>query len=142
MWESFSQIPPEKRLAKASPIIDLRAEKNKIEVAGMRRSHLKDAMAMCDFLAYMEEQYKLDSEGWDEMQVVRVINEIRYEQDGNRGIAFPTIAGYGPHAAMPHYEPNNLTNIKIGTTSTLMIDSGGQYLGTKFWIPLFYFARK
>ena len=126
------QIPPEKRLVKASPIIDLRAEKNKVEVAGMRKSHLKDAMAMCDFLAYMEEQYKLDSEGWDEMQVVRVINEIRYEQDGNRGIAFPTIAGYGPHAAMPHYEPNNLTNIKIGTTSTLMIDSGGQYLGTKF----------
>lgn len=86
---------------------------------------------MCDFLSYMEEQYKLDSEGWDEMQVARVINEIRYEQGGNRGIAFQTIAGYGPHAAMPHYEPNNLTNIKIGTTSTLVIDSGGQYLGNE-----------
>jgi len=115
-------------LAKASPIIDLRAEKNKVEVAGMRRSHLRDAVAMCDFLAYIEEQYKLDSEGWDEMQVARVANEIRYEQDNNRGIAFLTIAAYGPHAGMPHYEPNNLTNIKIGTTSTLMIDSGGQYL--------------
>ncbi|KYM95234.1 Xaa-Pro aminopeptidase 1 [Cyphomyrmex costatus] len=126
--EIYNSIPPEKRFVKASPIIDLKAEKNKVEVAGMRRSHLRDAMAMCDFLAYMEEQYKLDSEGWDEMQVVRVINEIRYEQDGNRGIAFPTIVGYGPHAAMPHYEPNNLTNIKIGTTSTLVIDSGGQYL--------------
>ncbi|XP_036138554.1 xaa-Pro aminopeptidase ApepP isoform X2 [Monomorium pharaonis] len=126
--EIYNSIPPEKRLAKASPIIDLRAEKNKVEITGMRRSHLKDAIAMCDFLAYMEEQYKLDAEGWDEMQVARVINEIRYEQGGNRGIAFPTIAGYGPHAAMPHYEPNNLTNIKIGTTSTLTIDSGGQYL--------------
>jgi len=118
-------------LAKASPIIYLKAEKNKIEAAGMRRSHLRDAIAMCDFLAYMEEQYKLDSEGWDELQVARVVNEIRYEQSGNRGIAFPTIAGYGPHAAMPHYETSNLTNIKIGTTSTLMIDSGGQYLGIK-----------
>ncbi|XP_024871285.1 xaa-Pro aminopeptidase 1-like isoform X1 [Temnothorax curvispinosus] len=126
--EIYNSIPPEKRLAKASPIIDLRAKKNKVEAAGMRSSHLRDAIAMCDFLAYMEEQYKFDSEGWDEMQVARVINEIRYEQGGNRGIAFPTIAGYGPHAAMPHYEPNNLTNIKIGTTSTLMIDSGGQYL--------------
>ncbi|KAL6264380.1 hypothetical protein P5V15_004492 [Pogonomyrmex californicus] len=126
--EIYNSIPPEKRLAKASPIIDLRAEKNKVEVAGMRKSHLRDAMAMCDFLAYMEEQYNLDSEGWDELQVARVANEVRYEQNNNRGIAFPTIAGYGPHAAMPHYEPNNLTNIKIGTTSTLMIDSGGQYL--------------
>lgn len=126
------QIPPEKRLAKPSPVIDLRAEKNKVEMAGMRRSHLRDAVAMCDFLAYMEEQYELDSEGWDEMQVARVANEFRYEQNNNRGIAFPTIAGYGSHAALPHYEPINLTNIKIGTTSTLVIDSGGQYLGTKF----------
>lgn len=125
------QIPPEKRLAKPSPVIDLRAEKNKIEIAGMRRSHLRDAVAMCDFLAYMEEQYELDSEGWDEMQVARVANEFRYEQNSNRGIAFPTIAGYGSHAALPHYEPINLTNVKIGTTSTLVVDSGGQYLGTK-----------
>ncbi|KMQ92402.1 xaa-pro aminopeptidase 1-like protein, partial [Lasius niger] len=126
--EIYNSIPPEKRLAKPSPVIDLRAEKNKVEMAGMRRSHLRDAVAMCDFLAYMEEQYELDSEGWDEMQVARVANEFRYEQNNNRGIAFPTIAGYGSHAALPHYEPINLTNIKIGTTSTLVIDSGGQYL--------------
>lgn len=97
----------------------------------MRNSHLKDAVAMCDFLAYMEEQYEMDPEGWDEMQVARVANEFRYEQDGNRGIAFPTIAGYGPHAAQPHYEPTNVTNVKVGTTSTLVVDSGGQYLGKR-----------
>lgn len=90
----------------------------------------------------MEEQYKLDPEEWDEMQVARVINEIRYEQSGIRDLSFSTIAGYGPHAAMPHYEPNNLTNIKIGTTSTLVIDSGGQYLGIKYRILLCYSARK
>ncbi|XP_011138662.1 xaa-Pro aminopeptidase 1 isoform X1 [Harpegnathos saltator] len=126
--EIYNSIPSEKRMAKPSPIIDLRAEKNKIEAAGMRKSHLKDAIAMCDFLAYMEEQYEFDSEGWDEMQVARVANEFRYEQDDNKGISFPTIVGYGPHGAMPHYEPINLTNIKIGTTSTLVVDSGGQYL--------------
>jgi len=117
-------------------VINLRAEKNKIEIEGMRRSHITDAVAMCDFLAYMEEQYELDSEGWDEMQVARVVNEFRYEQDDNRGIAFATIVGYGPHSAMPHYEPINLTNVKIETTSTLVVDSGGQYLGTISWISL------
>ncbi|KAG7213138.1 hypothetical protein KM043_002453 [Ampulex compressa] len=126
--EIFNSVPPEKRLAKASPIINLRAEKNPVEAEGMRRSHLRDAMAMCDFLAYMEEQYELNSDGWDEMQVARLANEFRYEQDKNQGIAFPTIVGYGPHGAMPHYEPSNLTNIKIGKTSTLVVDSGGQYL--------------
>ncbi|XP_034173971.2 xaa-Pro aminopeptidase ApepP isoform X2 [Osmia lignaria lignaria] len=126
--EIFNSIPPEKRLPKPSPVLSLRAEKNEVEAEGMRRSHLRDGIAMCDFLAYMEEQYELNSDGWDEMQVARLANEFRYEQDKNKGISFPTIAGYGPHAAIPHYEPNNLTNIKIGTTSTLVVDSGGQYL--------------
>ncbi|XP_015431668.1 PREDICTED: xaa-Pro aminopeptidase 1-like [Dufourea novaeangliae] len=126
--EIFNSIPLEKRLPKPSPVLNFRAQKNEVEAEGMRRSHLRDAVAMCDFLAYMEEQYELNSEGWDEMQVARLINEFRYEQDNNKGIAFPTIAGYGAHAAIPHYEPNNLTNIVIGKTSTLVVDSGGQYL--------------
>nr|XP_033332361.1 xaa-Pro aminopeptidase 1-like isoform X2 [Megalopta genalis] len=126
--EVYDSIPPEKRMSKPSPIVNFRAQKNAIEAQGMRISHLRDAVAMCDFLAYMEEQYDLNSNGWDEMQVARLANEFRYEQDNNRGISFPTIAGYGPHAAIPHYEPNNLTNIMIGKTSTLVVDSGGQYL--------------
>lgn len=130
------QIPAGKILAKPSPVINLRTEKNKIEIEGMKRSHIRDAVAMCDFLAYMEEQYELDSEGWDEMQVARVANEFRYEQDDNRGIAFPTVAGYGPHGAILHYEANNLTNMKIGTTSTLVVDSGGQYLGMITFLPV------
>lgn len=97
---------------------------------------------MCDFLAYMEEQYKFEPEAWDELQVARVADELRYEQDNNKGISFPTIAGYGPHGAMPHYEPINLTNVKIGTTSTLVVDSGGQYLGTKLRIISFFFIEK
>lgn len=131
-YEAFSQIPSEKRLPKPSPVLNLRAEKNDVEAQGMRSSHLRDAVAMCDFLAYMEEQYELDSTGWDELQVSRLANEFRYEQDMNKGISFPTIAGYGPHGAIPHYEPSNLTNIPIGITSTLVVDSGGQYLGNGF----------
>lgn len=123
-------------MPKPSPVLSLRAQKNEVEAEGMRRSHLRDAVAMCDFLAYMEEQYTLNSNGWDEMQVARLANEFRYEQDKNKGISFPTIAGYGPHAAIPHYEPNNLTNIKIGQASTLVVDSGGQYLGNGILILL------
>ncbi|RLU18060.1 hypothetical protein DMN91_010302 [Ooceraea biroi] len=84
MSQAWNTIPAEKILAKPSPVINLRAEKNKVEIEGMRRSHIRDAVAMCDFLAYMEEQYELDSEGWDEMQVARVADEFRYEQDHNR----------------------------------------------------------
>ncbi|XP_003424313.2 xaa-Pro aminopeptidase ApepP [Nasonia vitripennis] len=120
-------ISVNKRLIRPSPIIDMRAEKNEVEIKGMRNAHLKDAVAMCDFLAYMEEQMELEAPGWDELQVVRVVNSFRYEQNDSKGISFDTIVGYGPHGAIPHYEPTNLTNISIDRDSTLVIDSGGQY---------------
>ncbi|XP_015591446.1 xaa-Pro aminopeptidase ApepP [Cephus cinctus] len=123
----FSAVRPEKRLARPSPVIALRAEKNKVEAEGMRRAHIRDAVAMCDFLSYMEDQINLDSDGWDEMQVARLANEARFEQDRSKSISFPTIAGYGAHAAQPHYEPVNTTNVLIGKQSTLVVDSGGQY---------------
>ncbi|XP_058804191.1 xaa-Pro aminopeptidase ApepP-like [Phymastichus coffea] len=122
-----SCISEDKRLIRPSPIINLRAEKNEVEMKGMRNAHLKDAVAMCDFLGFMEQQMELGGEGWDELQVVRVVNSFRFQQKDNVGTSFETIVGYGPHGAMPHYEPSNLTNIKIGLDSTLVIDSGGQY---------------
>ncbi|KAK0094937.1 hypothetical protein PV326_009585 [Microctonus aethiopoides] len=124
----YMSIPMEKRFAKPSPIIELRAVKNDVEIKGMRNAHLRDAVAMCDFFAYMEKQLEYKNAEWNEMQVARVVNEFRLEMDYNQGISFPTIAGYGAHAALPHYEPNERTNAIIELNSTLVIDSGGQYL--------------
>ncbi|KAF7992374.1 hypothetical protein HCN44_001699 [Aphidius gifuensis] len=123
----YTSVSKEKRLSKPSPIIKLRAVKNDIEIEGMRRSHLRDAVAMCDFLAYMEKQIGYNTEGWDEMQVARVANEFRLEMEFNQGISFPTISGYGPHGALPHYEANKRTSLTIQFNSTLVVDSGGQY---------------
>ncbi|CAD6240924.1 GSCOCG00009008001-RA-CDS [Cotesia congregata] len=124
----YISIPVEKRFPHPSPIIELRAVKNEIEILGMRKAHLRDAVAMCDFMAYMEDQLNYKTTKWDEMQVARVVNEFRLEMDYNQGISFPTIVGYGPHAALPHYEPIDSTSLMIELNSTLVIDSGGQYL--------------
>lgn len=37
-----------------SPIIYLKAQKNQAEIQGMRKAHLRDAVAMCTVLCYME----------------------------------------------------------------------------------------
>lgn len=129
-------------MIKPSPVIHLRAEKNEIEAIGMRNSHIRDAIAMCDFMSYIEEQMDYDTDGWDEKQVVRAIDEFRLEQNLSRGLSFPTIVGYGPNGALPHYEPSNICR-KIGTDSTLVIDSGGQYDGKKYnFLSLTYFFMK
>lgn len=41
---------------RASPIITMRAQKNEVEREGMRRAHVKDAVAMCETLSYLEER--------------------------------------------------------------------------------------
>lgn len=47
-------VPQSKRMFQLSPIIYLKAQKNEAEVNGMRRAHLRDAVAMCTLLNYLE----------------------------------------------------------------------------------------
>ena len=54
-YRFYVQIPQEKQLALPSPIIFMKARKNQIEREGMRRAHIRDAVAFCDFLAHFEE---------------------------------------------------------------------------------------
>lgn len=47
-------VSPEKRMLAASPIIYLKAVKNVVEREGMKKAHIKDAVAMCKFFGYFE----------------------------------------------------------------------------------------
>jgi Xaa-Pro aminopeptidase len=38
----------------------LKATKNAVEVEGMRNAHLKDAVALCDFISLLQEQVPLE----------------------------------------------------------------------------------
>lgn len=53
---SMFQIPPAKRITGSSPVIYMKAVKNSVEIEGMRNAHLKDAVALCDFLALLEKE--------------------------------------------------------------------------------------
>lgn len=47
-------VPQAKRLFQSSPIIYFKAQKNDAEIRGMRKAHLRDAVAMCTVLSYIE----------------------------------------------------------------------------------------
>lgn len=47
-------VPITKRVFQLSPIIYLKAMKNEAEAKGMRRAHLRDAVAMCTLFSYIE----------------------------------------------------------------------------------------
>lgn len=63
------------------------------------------------------------------MRVVKVLDQYRFAQEYGKGTSFETIAAFGSNGAKPHYETSNSTNVQIDDSSTLVLDSGGQYLG-------------
>lgn len=115
----------------ASPITFLRAIKNETEIAGFRRAMLKDGVAMVKFLRWLDDRTQsLPEEGGDELtelSVDRKLTALRAEQEGFRDISFDTIAGYGAHAAIVHYEATPETDIPLEPHGLLLLDSGAQY---------------
>ncbi|GLV45292.1 uncharacterized protein CBL_05392 [Carabus blaptoides fortunei] len=123
----YTTVPEEKRLSKPSPIMYLKAQKNEVEIQGMETASIRDSAALIDFLSYFEEQFHR-GEYWDELKVIKTLDQYRYAQKLGKGSSFETIAAFGPNGAKPHYESSNITNLHINKSSTLLLDSGGQYL--------------
>ena len=106
-----------------SPIPALRAIKNEAEIAGFRSAMLKDGVAMVKFLRYLAE-----TDGLSEITADQKLTSLRAEQEGFRGLSFDTIAGYGAHGAIVHYEATPETDIPLEPHGLLLLDSGGQYV--------------
>jgi len=108
----------------ASPLPAMKVMKNEVEQQGYRRAMERDGVAMVRFLMWLE-----SAEGpITELDVDRKLTSLRAEQDLFRDISFDTIAAYGPHAAVVHYEPTPATDIPLQRKGFLLLDSGAQYL--------------
>ncbi|KAG5865671.1 hypothetical protein JTB14_008783 [Gonioctena quinquepunctata] len=123
----YEHIFSDRRLPRQSPIIYLKAVKNDVEIRGMQTANIRDSAAVCDCFAYIEK--RMDAgEKLMELDIVELLNEYRFEQNASLGNSFRTIAGFASNAAHPNYEPTVNTNVQIFKNSTLVLESGGQYL--------------
>ena len=109
-----------------SPVKRMKTVKNEREIAGFRSAMLKDGIAMVKFLKWLSE-YAENSE-CSEISVSDKLEALRAEQPLYRGLSFDTIAGYGPHGAIVHYEATPDSDIPLQPESFLLLDSGAQYL--------------
>ncbi|XP_063704298.1 uncharacterized protein LOC134833781 isoform X2 [Culicoides brevitarsis] len=112
---------------KVSPVIYMRAQKNEVEREGMKRAHIRDAAAMCDVFAYLEQKH-LNGDRFTELSLSAKIDSIRLSTNFSRGLSLPTIVAVGVHASEPYYMPNNQTNSEITDKHVILIESGGQYI--------------
>ena len=120
-------VPPTCRLIDMpSPVALLKAVRNEVEMAGLRRAMQRDGVALAKFLKWLEEA--VPQGGETEISVDKKLHAFRAEQPLYMGESFDTIAGYGAHGAIVHYEATPETDIPLKPEGFLLLDSGAQYL--------------
>ncbi len=108
------------------PCLLPKACKTEVEIAGTREAHLRDAVAMIQFLAWLDEEAPKGQ--LTEIATVRALEAFRRATNALRDISFETIAGSGPNGAIVHYRVTEETDRAIAPGDLLLVDSGGQYL--------------
>lgn len=113
-------------IRQANPCLLLKSCKNETEQTGAKKAHLRDGIAMCRFLAWLEK----NGIGLSEIEVAQRLNQFRQETGGDfyREESFPAISSVGSNAAIIHYQPSSQNNAILQENQIYLIDSGGQYL--------------
>ena len=108
----------------ADPIALMKASKNEAERQGSRDAHRRDAAAFARFLHWFASE--APKGGLTEIACVAALEGFRRDTGALKDVSFPTIAGFGPHAAIPHYRVTSASDLAVGP-GVFLVDSGGQY---------------
>ena len=124
-----NDLPKTEIVEGESPVKRMKTIKNETEIAGFRSAMLKDGIAMTKFLCWLSGYIgKSEISELTEIAIDQKLTILRAEQPLYRDISFDTIAGYGAHAAIVHYEATPETDIPLQPKGMLLLDSGAQYL--------------
>uniref|UniRef100_T1IM68 Aminopeptidase P N-terminal domain-containing protein n=1 Tax=Strigamia maritima TaxID=126957 RepID=T1IM68_STRMM len=118
-------IPENRRLIEPSPVAPMKAIKNAVEIAGMQKAHIKDAVALCEYYAWLEAE--VPKGNVTEILGAQQLLRYRKEQHDFIGLSFKTISSVGPSGSIIHYQPSEETDRPITTHELYLCDSGGQY---------------
>lgn len=124
-YRLFESIPHSCRAVKCKdPAMLMKAVKNSAEIACTKHAHIRDGAAVTRFIKWLKANVSTDE--ITEISAADYLWEERRRQ-GAYDLSFDTIAGYGPHGAIIHYEAAPETNAELKPEGFLLVDSGGQY---------------
>lgn len=110
----------------ASPVIKFKAIKNQAELKGFRDCHIRDGVAMVNYLYWLEQT--IEKGDVSEKSSAEKLEFFREKQDMYQGPSFNTISSYKIHGAIIHYSVTEESDISLEQEGIYLIDSGGQYL--------------
>ncbi|RMC11403.1 hypothetical protein DUI87_11522 [Hirundo rustica rustica] len=127
-----------------TPICIAKAVKNAAETEGMRRAHIKDAVALCELFNWLEKEVPKGTV--TEIVAADKAEEFRSQQKDFVELSFATISSTGPNGAIIHYKhgletlkqwkqtlcvylnrPVPETNRTLSVNEIFLLDSGAQY---------------
>lgn len=108
-------------------IAPLKAIKNAVEIANIRKAMRKDGVALLRLYRWLEAELAAGRHP-TEYGLAQQLASFRREQGNYLGESFAAIVGYGANGAIVHYKPEEGTCAKIRPEGILLLDSGGQYL--------------
>lgn len=109
-----------------NPCIEWKAQKNSTEIKHMQKGHIQDAIAVCEMLAFIDNE---DISNLSEYDIGKKLTKLREKGKSYIMDSFPTICGFQYNGAIIHYRAEKETAKKIQGEGLLLIDSGGHYLG-------------
>ena len=125
-YQFFTRLSPSIRIIKeTNPVVFLKSIKNETEIQHTRAAMVSDGVALTRFFKWLEENIgKIEVTELSASQKVKAFRELGKTF---AGISFASIAGYGPHAALPHYCPDEESNLELLPKGLFLLDSGGHY---------------
>lgn len=104
-----------------------KACKNATQIVGVEAAMRRDGVAMVKSLCEIRTRVAA-GDNLTEMDVAEILRKYRSMSPLFFDESFGTIAGYGPHGAIVHYEADENSNATLHPSGLLLIDSGAQYL--------------
>ena len=110
---------------RTNPILLPKSCKNQVEQKGAINAHIRDGIAMCRFLFWLE-KHGIDK---SETVVAEKLNQFRIDTGGKfyKEESFPAISAIGSNGAIVHYQATKTNHSIIRKNQLYLIDSGVQY---------------
>lgn len=103
-----------------------KACKNAEEVTGARAAHIRDGVALTQFLFWLDTHH--DTETITEISAAEKLASFRSKNKYFQELSFDTISGFSSNGAIVHYRVSEKSNKQLKKDGIYLVDSGAQYL--------------
>lgn len=124
---TLSNLLGSRAVAGGSVVAVAKGCKNGVQIEGVHKAMERDGAALVASVMEIEKRLS-DGTLTTELDVADILLENRSRLPLFFDESFGTIAGYGPHGAIVHYEADAESNATLRPEGLLLIDSGAQYL--------------